>query len=1215
MSLSRRSKARALLAALALSCVAVPSFSQISAEAKQHFQAGVDLLNDPDGARYQEAYLQFKLAYDKSKSWKVLGNLALCEMKLERDGEAIAHYEQYLSEGAASIDQAEKDQIAKDVRVLKSGVATVTLISDSEGDVKVQDARTKTNGQTINTYDLKGKVTLTVRGGNHTFKATLGGKTLDWATDLTPGSKAEHTFKFKDSAPPPVASSGAPPATTAAPPPSSTSVEVKPEQASLRTYGYITAGVGGALILGGVVTGLMAKSKDSASKDGCIGTICPASNKSDHDSAKSLAGISTVLFIGGGLAAAAGATLIVVGGPKDKAARLQLTPTAAGVVAHGSFLAMHSKSSLRFAFASLLAVAAAPAAGCSVSDDLTFDDQKYQEAKNAGGSASGAAGSGTAGTTAGTAGTGTAGTSAGTAGSAGKGGIDPKCGTCLAAGCGVELQACLNSDTCTGCLKQPGPECTMDATTVAVLKCGCAAKCGVACGVEPVCLAMGTGGMGGTGGTAGAGGAGAAGASGAGAAGKAGGPPTYTTCNECVASVCKDAIIKCNGDAQCAPCISGNGGPDCPKNANFIAAQSCACTSDCGQLCGCTNEFCGNGKIEGAEDCEGTDLGGKTCATALGDNAAFGNLKCGSNCHFDVSSCSSSTPFCGNKKLDGGELCDGALLNGKTCATVTGNADATGQLKCTYKCGFDASGCQVPGVCGDGTLGVGEQCDMSDFGGKNCASAVGPGYSGQLKCSPTCQIDTSGCKPPATCGNGKIDGGEDCEPGSPANLNGKTCATVLGNPGATGSLKCFGNCSFDTSSCVIPTAMCGNGLKEGTEQCDKLDFGGATCASQLGKPATGPLTCDNSCKIDTSACVAITQFCGDGVKNQPMELCDGGDLAGQSCSSVLGPGWSGSLGCAPDCTFNTAGCMLPPGICGNNIPDQAIEQCDGQGLRPGTDCRMVTGAWDSMGNVACSGNCTLASNCPNMGTCGDGRLGLNEVCDPTFPGGAAINCAELYQDPTVSGVATCTGMCVYDTSQCKPTQCTALCDTNPCDGLTVCEPNQKMCVPGAVNIEDGKPQTVDFCDAGTGIVRHQLRGDYCARSLCAGQGQGPIDAMNGVGCHPSTPQADAHACVDAICKNDPFCCINGWDNLCMQHVRDSTTGPFGACNYSCQCTHSFCAPGDALFFRCDPCVEAICKVNPDCCDYTQPPGNGKWSQACVDLVAPVCHIPPSGCPG
>jgi len=56
----------------------------ITEEARTHFAAGVALLQDPKAPRYEEAYREFKTAYAASPSYKILGNLGLCAMKIER---------------------------------------------------------------------------------------------------------------------------------------------------------------------------------------------------------------------------------------------------------------------------------------------------------------------------------------------------------------------------------------------------------------------------------------------------------------------------------------------------------------------------------------------------------------------------------------------------------------------------------------------------------------------------------------------------------------------------------------------------------------------------------------------------------------------------------------------------------------------------------------------------------------------------------------------------------------------------------------------------------------------------------------------------------------------------------------------------------------------------------------------------------------------------
>src|SRR5215470_12761406 len=72
------------------------------------------------------------------------------------------------------------------------------------------------------------------------------------------------------------------------------------------------------------------------------------------------------------------------------------------------------------------------------------------------------------------------------------------------------------------------------------------------------------------------------------------------------------------------------------------------------------------------------------------------------------------------------------------------------------------------------------------------------------------------------CGDGIIGGGEDCDG---ANLGGATCAS-LGYSGG-GSLACTPGCAFDTTACGCAlVSSCGNGVKDGNEQCDGSDLGG-----------------------------------------------------------------------------------------------------------------------------------------------------------------------------------------------------------------------------------------------------------------------------------------------------------------------------------------------------------------------------------------------------
>ncbi len=93
----------------------------------------VALLKDPKMPRYEEAHREFKAAYALSPSYKILGNLGLCAMQIERDEEAIHAYEAFLREGGPEVTSGERMQIERDLLTLKAGIVKVNISSDPPG--------------------------------------------------------------------------------------------------------------------------------------------------------------------------------------------------------------------------------------------------------------------------------------------------------------------------------------------------------------------------------------------------------------------------------------------------------------------------------------------------------------------------------------------------------------------------------------------------------------------------------------------------------------------------------------------------------------------------------------------------------------------------------------------------------------------------------------------------------------------------------------------------------------------------------------------------------------------------------------------------------------------------------------------------------------------------------------------------------------------------
>jgi heme exporter protein D len=214
----RHSLARTLLAALvALVCFGASHGSAIAQtadpkasptaqdveQAKNHMAAGVAFMQDPDGARYEEAYPEFRKAYELSGSLNALHNLAISAQKLELDGEAISYYETVLEKKGDDLDENDKAQITRDLAGLKAAVAWVSLSSD-RGEVTVVDERTPRSGSRIrNKYKIGiQQKKFGLHPGQHTFTATTEGYPEQvWTVQISNGGSLNHEFVFDKNAP------------------------------------------------------------------------------------------------------------------------------------------------------------------------------------------------------------------------------------------------------------------------------------------------------------------------------------------------------------------------------------------------------------------------------------------------------------------------------------------------------------------------------------------------------------------------------------------------------------------------------------------------------------------------------------------------------------------------------------------------------------------------------------------------------------------------------------------------------------------------------------------------------------------------------------------------------------------------------------------------------------------------------------------------------
>jgi MYXO-CTERM domain-containing protein len=183
---------------------------------------------------------------------------------------------------------------------------------------------------------------------------------------------------------------------------------------------------------------------------------------------------------------------------------------------------------------------------------------------------------------------------------------------------------------------------------------------------------------------------------------------------------------------------------------------------------------CNDSFISGGEVCDpnnSTPLNGQSCTT-IGAGFSSGSLACNpATCEWNTSACVMPGMDCGNAVINPGEECDGTNLGGKTCASENG-VGWSGTLSCSGTCSLVKTACVPPpscgdgvcngienctscagdcgtcpvGVCGDGVVNSGEECDGSVMAGASCdAVKKSVGWAGTVKCT-ACKLDATECK-------------------------------------------------------------------------------------------------------------------------------------------------------------------------------------------------------------------------------------------------------------------------------------------------------------------------------------------------------------------------------------------------------------------------------------------------------------------------------------
>lgn len=326
------------------------------------------------------------------------------------------------------------------------------------------------------------------------------------------------------------------------------------------------------------------------------------------------------------------------------------------------------------------------------------------------------------------------------------------------------------------------------------------------------------------------------------------------------------------------------------------------------------------------------------------------SVGCAAGTHLDGAATTSGTHGSSSSGTGTGGLGAGGHAAGGEGGKGTGGG-AGGQATGGKGTGGQGSGGMggATSKCGNGVVDLGEQCDGANLAGRSCGTEGFLG--GTLGCKPDCTLDTALC---GECNDGVIEPmlGEDCDFDSMSNpIVNATCQSL--GLGGTGKPGCAANCKYDLTPC-----QCGDGMVEGSEQCDGADLGGHTCATQ-GFTA-GTVTCDSTCHLVTTGCTK----CGNGVLEAGEQCDDGNMMSGDGCSATC---QTEATTCDPDGVWTIVGtpftysCCL--GLVAVNV-SSFIFSSDGASIDSSpSDPAVMTGAATTCPSGSFSATATLSGGC------------------------------------------------------------------------------------------------------------------------------------------------------------------------------------------------------------------------------------------------------------
>lgn len=306
------------LVAAAVACVMLGVTSARAddrSDAEKQFRAGVSLQKVED---FDAAIVAFEASLDLFPTRSALFNLANCLRAVHRYPDSLARFQELEEKHGGELTAAMRGEVGVQIAELENLTGSVWIRVDHEG------AEVRVDGELVGRSPLEEPVRLGL--GDHRLEASLDGfATTSRTFNLKPRDSVTEAVTLEPlskRAPQPLGTPAplaplprvSPAATT---PPSNdakspSGISDEHGGARLTTPGWITAGTGAVLLVGGAVAGIWALSLDADLEGDCPGGHCPSARGSDIDRLETLATTSNVLFGLGAGATAAGVVMLLL---------------------------------------------------------------------------------------------------------------------------------------------------------------------------------------------------------------------------------------------------------------------------------------------------------------------------------------------------------------------------------------------------------------------------------------------------------------------------------------------------------------------------------------------------------------------------------------------------------------------------------------------------------------------------------------------------------------------------------------------------------------------------------------------------------------------------------------------------------------------------------------------------------------------------------------